>query len=76
MLDDRIKKVMASVLGIDAESISVETSPDNVDKWDSLRHMRMVIALEEEFGIKFDDDDIPNLLNLKIIRNAVESALK
>lgn len=66
-MEERIKAVMASVFGVEPETITDSASPDTIEEWDSLRHMSLVVALENEFDIRFDEDDIPNLLNYQII---------
>jgi acyl carrier protein len=70
-MEDRIKDVMAVVFEIDRSQIDENCSPDIVENWDSLRHMNMIVALEEEFQIRFSDEDIPNMTNFKIIRNII-----
>jgi acyl carrier protein len=45
------------VLDIAPETITLETSPDAVASWDSLGHLNLVMALEEEFGITLSPED-------------------
>ena len=66
-IDDRIKNVMSAVFEIPVEQIQDDSSPDTIDSWDSLKHMNMVVALEEEFNVQFTDDNIIELINLKLI---------
>ena len=55
MIEVRIKQVMSDVFNIDINSINDTSSPDNIENWDSLKHMNLITALEEEFGVIFDD---------------------
>ena len=71
-MENRIKKVMSEVLGIDEASISDNTSPENVESWDSLKQMNIIVALEEEFDIEFNDEDIIEMLNFKLIYEIVK----
>ncbi len=71
-MENRIKKVMSEVLGIDEASISDSTSPENVESWDSLKQMNIIVALEEEFDIEFNDEDIIEMLNFKLIYEIVK----
>jgi acyl carrier protein len=66
-MENRIKRVMSDVFNIDINSINKESSPDNIENWDSLKHMNLIIALEEEFDIELNDDDIVEMLNYKLI---------
>ena len=67
-LSERIKKVMSAVFEIPVEQIKDDSSPDIIDSWDSLKHMNMVVALEEEFNVQFTDDNITELINMKLIK--------
>jgi acyl carrier protein len=70
-IEDRIRTVLAKALGIEASSIDEAFSPDVTDSWDSLGHISLILALEKEFSIRFDEHDMMDLLSyrgiLKII---------
>tara|TARA_B100002003_G_scaffold220896_1_gene223501 strand:+ start:791 stop:1006 length:216 start_codon:yes stop_codon:yes gene_type:complete len=59
---------MSAVFEISTGEINDESSPDTIESWDSLKHMNMVVALEEEFNVQFTDDNITELINMKLIR--------
>ena len=46
---------MSSVFGISKEDIKDDASPDNIESWDSLKHMNLIVALEEEFDLEIPD---------------------
>jgi acyl carrier protein len=64
---------MAAVFGVAADEISDEATPHDVRGWDSIKHMNLVLALEEEFDIKFEDAEIPSLVNVQIIAATVKA---
>jgi|TARA_B110000008_G_C16858362_1_gene519646 acyl carrier protein len=57
-MEDRIKQVLSDVLNIDIKYINNKTSTKNNESWDSLKHMNLIIALEEEFNIELTDEEI------------------
>ena len=67
-MESRIKAVMAAVFEVPVDEITDESSPDNIESWDSLKHMNLVLALEEEFNIGFEDDEIVEMMNYALIR--------
>ena len=67
-LAERIKKVMFAVFEIPVEQIKDDSSPDIIYSWDSLKHMTMVIALEEELDIEISEEDILDMMNYKLIK--------
>ncbi len=70
-MQERIKVVMAQIFNVDIDSITEESSPENIERWDSLKHIQLVLAIEDEFDITFSDDDIPNLLSTRAIEDTV-----
>lgn len=70
-MNEAIRSVMCKVFGLDADAITDETSSDTIEKWDSMRHMSLVLALEEEFSVQFEDTEIPNLLSYRQIVEAI-----
>jgi acyl carrier protein len=66
--EDALKQVLATMLNVDAATINEDSSMDNVPTWDSLRHMNLVLALEEEFKVTIPDEDAGNITSYKLIK--------
>jgi acyl carrier protein len=74
--EDTLKQVMATMLKVDALSINADSSIDNTPNWDSLRHMNLVLALEEEFKVAIPDEDAGNITSYKLIKLVLDDLLK
>jgi acyl carrier protein len=48
--------------------ITVDASPDTIENWDSVRHMNLVLALEEEFDFEFTDDQVVEIISYALIK--------
>jgi acyl carrier protein len=72
-MESRIKKVMGDVFNIGVDTINNDSSPDNIENWDSLKHMNLIVALEEEFEVEFDDEEIVDSMNYALILNILKS---
>ena len=70
-MSNTIRLVMSQVLQVEPEEISAESSPESIERWDSLKHMQLILALEDELGIQFPDDAIPELLSFGAIEKMV-----
>lgn len=57
----RLLGVLESVLGPQARQLGDDHGPGSVPGWDSVAHLNVVLAVEEEFGVSFDTADIPRL---------------
>ena len=66
--EQALRELMASVLRVPAQSITQDTSMDNVTSWDSLKHMNLVLALEEEFKVSIPDEDAANITSYALIK--------
>ena len=76
MENTKIKQVMSAVFEIPVESIADDASLDNIENWDSLRHLNLILALEEEFGVSIPDEEVGNLVNYKLIKLVINDLLK
>ena len=72
-IDNKIKNIMSAVFEIPIQEINDESSMDTIISWDSLKHINLVIALEEEFEMEFEEVDIPKIINYKIIKEVISS---
>ncbi|MDR1000791.1 MAG: acyl carrier protein [Clostridiales bacterium] len=61
---ERVNKVFRDIF--DDESIIVidTTTADNIEDWDSLEHINLIVALEEEFGMKFTMGEVIGMYNV------------
>lgn len=66
--EGKLKEVLARIFGVELEEITEDASPDTIVNWDSLRHMNLVMALEEAFKVEFTDDQIVEILSYKLIK--------
>ena len=73
--DDRIKSVMATVFSVGVEVINQQTTPHTISSWDSLKHMSLVLALEQEFGIELEDEEIEAMVSFPIMTSTIEAYL-
>ena len=63
-----IKSLFANVFKYDGE-IDMSTSRREIQKWDSLQHVALVAALEEQFGISLSMDEMIEIRSVKDICN-------
>ncbi|MBA3660207.1 MAG: acyl carrier protein [Gammaproteobacteria bacterium] len=75
MLEVRVKKILSQLFNVSENEINDETSSDTVSKWDSLTHMNLIVALEDEFKISFTDEQMIEMLNYPLILLTVKEAL-
>jgi acyl carrier protein len=74
-MEKKLKKIMAQILGVPESKITSDSSPDNLPSWDSLKHMNLILAIEQSFNISFDDEEIIQSLSYGIIVEILKEKL-
>jgi acyl carrier protein len=64
---ERVYKIISQVFNVPIENINDESSSDDIETWDSLKHMNMVLSLEEEFNVQFGEEQVLEMLNVGLI---------
>jgi len=58
-VEEKLKNVMSKILNVDLTNLSQdEITPNNIKEWDSLVHLKIMISLEQEFGIEIEPNEI------------------
>lgn len=73
--EEMLKQVIAAVLEVDPSSIDDDTSTDTMPNWDSLRHMNLVLALEQEFQVQISDEDAYSIKSYQLIKLVLKELL-
>lgn len=77
MVDESaLKRVMAAILRVSPSDLDDNASMDTIKTWDSLHHMQMVLALEDEFGVTIPDDDAANITSYPLVRLVLNELLE
>lgn len=72
-MKERVFQIISDIMNWPLEKINNDSSPDDIETWDSLNQMNLVLALEEEFGLKFTDEQIVGMVNVRSIMETLES---
>ena len=64
MISDRLKSVIIRELDLDDWDIDETTTASTVPGWDSLSHIRIICAVEQEFGLRLSTVDVLRLANV------------
>jgi acyl carrier protein len=70
---ERFFAVLSAVLKVDRHLLGPESSTESIEQWDSIKHMSVVMALEDEFGIEFTDREITSLSTASALMQAIEA---
>jgi len=69
--DERFRKTVAAILGMSPTDVTDALTPDDVDTWDSLNHINLMSALEQEFGVLFNAAKLGEVQSVGRLRAAL-----
>ena len=67
-MQKRIEKIFFELFGVKPEACADTLSPKDVEAWNSIHHLTLVMSLEEEFGVQFSPEEISELASVGAIK--------
>lgn len=61
---EEVRTLAADVLGIPRSQIDSHSTPEHIENWDSIQHVSLLVAIEEQFGVEFDPDEISQMQSI------------
>ena len=74
-LEERICRIASDVLGVPVEGLTADSSPETIVTWDSVAHLSLVLAVEQELGVQFDYDELDRLTTIGALIDAARRSL-
>jgi acyl carrier protein len=69
----QLQGIMASALELPTEAIKETSSMEDIEEWDSLGHVHIMVALEQAFDLYMDVEDFAELDSVSAILRYLES---
>ena len=69
----KVTEVFADNLDVDDLSLNETTTADDVEGWDSLTHVQLVVAVEKAFKIRFNAKEIQSWKNVGELIDSIQS---
>lgn len=70
-MKEEVFAILSAVMETPLDDISESSTKDTIANWDSIRQLNLVFALEDNFDVKFSDDDILQMNSVQDILNAL-----
>ena len=64
MSTEKVIEIFKDILDIKLDNLDLATTPEQLTEWDSMATVNIIIAIEEEFDLKFKLEDIQSLKNV------------
>ena len=70
------EKIINIVSRVFETEVNENTDQKNCAAWDSLRHLNLIIELEDEFNVSFEPEEIAQLKSITLIEELISQKLK
>lgn len=75
MIYQRVNEIFRDIFDDEDLTVSAETTAADIEGWDSLVHVNLVISIEKQFGIKFKMEEFSTLRNVGAMVELIERYL-
>lgn len=70
---EKLTEIFRDVLDNDEIVLKPETSANDIEEWDSLTHIRLIVEIEKKLNIKFTSGEISGLNNIQDLLDIINS---
>jgi acyl carrier protein len=74
-LFEEVRTLAADVLGVPRSAIDGNSTPEHIENWDSIQHVSLMVAIEEQFDVEFDPDEISHMESIGRITEILSDKL-
>ena len=74
-LQDRLNEIFCEVFDDEDIKITPEMTANDVDGWDSLSHVNLIVAIESKFNIRFSQKELLTFKNVGDLLNCIRSKI-
>ncbi len=75
-IEQSVKQIMASIFSMNAADLDANASLATVPAWDSLQHINLVMAIEQEFGVRISIEDAMDMTTFPAVCETVSRYLE
>jgi len=75
-MTNNLQQLLAQIFRVSTDSISNNTTMDDIPGWDSLTHMDLIVALEQQYNFVLDGDEIADLKSIQAIDDIINKKSK
>lgn len=73
---ERLNIVFCDVFDDETIEIKEETTANDIEDWDSLEHINLIVAVEKEFGFKFNMNEVTSMKNVGEMISIIQERVK
>lgn len=72
----KLDEVFQDVFDDEEIHVTAETTANDIEDWDSLEHINLVVAVEAKFGVKFNMNEVVSFKNVGEMVDALQQRVR
>jgi acyl carrier protein len=72
---EKVRTITADILEVSPGQLTPQSSSENIETWDSVHHLNLILAFEQEFGIQLEPEEIDQMNNVERITSILARKL-
>ena len=72
---DKMEEIFTDIMDLRDIKLNDETSADDIEEWDSLSHIQIIVAIEKAFGIKFSSQEMITWKNVGDMVDCIQNKI-
>ena len=73
---EKVRDIAADLFHLPAEKITPQSSPQQIESWDSIAHLNLILSLEAQFDLELAPEDLGDINTIGEIAALVEGRLR
>ena len=74
-LADQIKQILSGLFNVGADTLSTSSSSENVEGWDSMGQLMVIVELEQQFGLQISPEEGEGLTSVVRIEQFLKARM-
>ena len=75
-MEEKLKQIMSDIFSVEKNEIHSKYGQYDCDDWDSIGHLNLITAIEEEFDIVLSVEQISEMKNFELIIHIIKESIK
>ena len=76
ILHSDLLEIVSDLFDVDPGEVDLDSSPDSIEGWDSIGHIRLIASIEEKYGLTIPPEEQIEMLNIDLILGLLREKLK
>jgi acyl carrier protein len=75
-MEEKIREIMADIFEMNVSDLPVSFTQSDIENWNSLRHLSLIVEMESAFNVSFEPEDINEMISFEKVLQVVSQKVR